>query len=1533
MLSRAARQVPKRTKKIHASAFYTNLAKRTGPLRAVKPDPTTVGASTSGTKAILELEDGSSWVGTSFGYEGDTFHGEVVFNTGMVGYTESLTDPSYHGQFLISTYPLVGNYGVPGAAPKDEHGIPLNMESDRIWAAAFLAQDYTHAHSHWNSEKSLSQWLVEEKVPGIYGLDTRAITKRIRDKGAMLARIRFDPDMYGAAEAGDATFENPNTRNLIAEVSNDKVRVFGEGNSVKILAVDCGIKNNMIRHLCDRDCEIKVVPWDHDITKEPYDGLFLSNGPGDPEMAATTTEFVRQIVSGEAGVNPNHPIFGICMGNQLLGTAAGAKTYKMPFGNRGQNVPVLNLLTGACTITPQNHGYALDADALPDGWAPLFVNRNDGTNEGIYHKEKPFFSAQFHPESRGGPTDTEHFFDLFVKMSREKAAFGSVGAYFQKISEKRVEKPPMPKKVLMLGSGGLSIGQAGEFDYSGSQAIKALKEEGIHTVLMNPNIASVQTNLEGEQQADTVYFMPVTPEYVEKVIEKENVDGIVLSMGGQTALNCGVEMYEAGIFDKHNVRVLGTQIEAIMDTEDRDRFSQKLSEIGESMAPSLAVKSVEAALEAAETIGYPCMIRSAYALGGLGSGICINREVMKDMAAKALATSPQILVEKSMLGWKELEYEVVRDCEDNCITVCNMENFDPLGVHTGDSIVIAPSQTLSNDEYHMLREVALKTVRHMGIIGECNIQYALHPTSKEYCIIEINPRLSRSSALASKATGYPLAFVAAKLALGHELPDLRNSVTETTTACFEPSLDYVVCKVPRWDLEKFDLVSRSIGSAMKSVGEVMAVGRTFEESMQKALRMVDGSVVGFDDHGYVPESDEELEGRLINPSDTRINAIAYALKHGWSVQKIHDLTDIDPWYLHRLSGIIEAGRRVEAVGTLHGLKKSDVKRAKQLGFSDAQIASRLQCGSHEDDVRAVRRDEFGIVPVVKQIDTMAAEYPAATNYLYMTYNGTEHDLEPDQGSMVLGSGTYRIGSSVEFDWCSVSAIRTLRSVGRNTVVVNCNPETVSTDYDECDRLYFEELSKERVLDIYEREQCDNAIVSVGGQIPNGLAMPLHQGGVNIIGTAPEMIDGAEDRKQFSDMCDRNGIDQPAWREMTSIEDAFSFAEDVGYPVLVRPSYVLSGAAMNVAYNAGELAVNLQAAEEVSADKPVVITKFIEGGREIDVDAVAKDGEVVVHAISEHVENAGIHSGDATLMLPAQTIPEEELALVRQTVQKVARALNITGPYNMQLIAKGGEIKIIETNVRASRTFPFSSKTMGVDFIECATRAMIGEPIKDLPDGVKMNADGSCPENLYPREYVGVKSPMFSFKRLLGADPTLGVEMSSTGEVACYGATKEEAFLKSMLATTFPMPKKSVLVSIQERLRDDFLPSVRKFKALGYEIFATEQTAAYLKENGIDTTELSWPDGENKTENIETFIRDGKIDLVLMFANTFSERVKTNYDIRRLAVDFGVPLLTNIQVAQLLADSIEKHKACQAKGVEFMECKTLREYYDMEANSK
>ena len=1369
----------------------------------------------------------------------------------------------------------------------------------------------------------MSEWLISEKVPGIYGIDTRLLTKKIRDSGAMLAKIEFSPS-YMPPGYEEIAFDDPNSRNLVEEVSCTERIIYGEGNKHKILTIDCGIKNNIIRNLVERDVELHRVPWNYDFSQEmdKYDGLFLSNGPGNPDMAHHTVDHLKTLLA--AGYDD--PIFGICMGNQLLGMAAGAECYKLPFGNRGQNIPVVNKLTGECYITPQNHGYALDAEKLPAGWSALFENRNDGSNEGIMHDTKPFFTAQFHPEAMGGPTDTQFLFSKFTDLVASGSS--SVGSVFGPMNPNVTKNV---KKVLVLGSGGLSIGQAGEFDYSGNQAIKSLKEEGLNTVLMNPNIASVQTNLEGDYQADTVYFLPVTVDHVEEVIKKEKPDGLILSMGGQTALNIGVELHDLGILKKYNVEVLGTSVESIVATEDRGIFMEKLEEIGEKLAPSFAVTTIDDALEAARNpaIGFPCMIRSAFALGGLGSGICNDEEHLKEMAALAFAVSPQILVEKSMLGWKEVEYEVVRDAVDNCVTVCNMENFDPLGIHTGDSIVVAPSQTLSNHDYQMLRDTAIRVVSHLGIIGECNIQYALHPDTKEYCIIEVNPRLSRSSALASKATGYPLAGVAAKLALGVHLPDIRNSVTETTTACFEPSLDYIVCKIPRWDLTKFDRVSRSIGSAMKSIGEVMAIGRTFEESLQKALRMVDSGISGFEPHDHIlPLSELENEEKLISylqkPSDRRIYAIAYAMQVlGWSPERVHEHTKIDTWFLYKLERMVKLSALMESKKEAEGgINSTLMLQAKKSGFSDAQIGERIKM--EEMDVRKLRKG-MGITPFVKQIDTMAGEVPATTNYLYTTYNGDEHDLTFDEhGTMVLGSGCYRIGSSVEFDWCSVSAIRTLRKLGKKSVMVNYNPETVSTDYDECDRLYFEELSLERVLDIYELEGCESAIVSVGGQIPNNLALPLHETGeVNISGTSPLMIDNAEDRDKFSSTCDEWGIDQPRWEPLTSAEAAFDFADKIGYPVLVRPSYVLSGAAMGVAYSAAELSANLKEAGEINSKFPVVLSEFIENGREIDIDAVAHNGKIVCHAISEHVENAGVHSGDATLILPPHTIDAETQRMCQETAVKVAEAFQVTGPMNMQLIAKDGKVKLIEANIRASRSFPFSSKTVGADFIEVATSVMVQDKEPEWLANKDLKVGGQGP---FPKKYHGVKAPMFSFKRLGGADPTLGVEMASTGEVACYGTDRDEALLKAYVATTqFEIPQnKRVLVSIQEGIRSDFKPALQKLEDLGYELFATEETHRFLQDNGIQSTHLNWAQ-DAQSPAVDTYLKEKMVDMVFMFSNESSRRTETNYEIRRLAVDFGIPLVTNLQVANALTHAIGR---LQNKEFE-LESRTLREYYDMD----
>lgn len=1040
---------------------------------------------------------------------------------------------------------------------------------------------------------------------------------------------------------------------------------------------------------------------------------------------------------------------------------------------------------------------------------------------------------------------------------------------------------------------------------------------------MNPNIASVQTNTDDKSasKADHVFFLPVTKDFVEEVIKKEKPDGIVVSMGGQTALNVAVEMHLEGTFDKYNVRVLGTPIDVVINTEDRQLFSDRLNEINEKIAESYTAYNVDQAVEHAKKVGYPLMIRSAYALGGLGSGICNGEAMLRDMAKKALSVSPQILVEKSMKGWKEVEYEVVRDTHDNCVTVCNMENFDPLGIHTGDSIVMAPSQTLSNEEYHMLRETAIKVVRHLGIVGECNIQYALHPESLEYAIIEVNARLSRSSALASKATGYPLAFVAAKLCLGIPMTEVINQVTKKTQAAFEPSLDYIVTKIPRWDMSKFQGVSKEIGSAMKSVGEVMGIGRTMEESIQKALRMVDPAVAGFQPKNRFATM-SELKNELEVPTDKRIFAIAQALhEKTLTVQEIHDITKIDHWFLRRLEAIVKTWDRMEQI-TLDEMTSDMMLEAKKMGYSDIQISKCLKGNPTEDQVRA-RRVGYGILPHAKQIDTLAAEYPAATNYLYMTYHGDENDVESANGGViVLGSGAYRIGSSIEFDWCAVSCIRTLRKMGYKSTMINYNPETVSTDYDECDRLYFEELSRERVLDIYEMDKSDGVVVSVGGQIPNGLAIPLDKAGVKILGTPAAMIDNAEDRFKFSDMIDEIGVQQPRWRELTSTESALEFASDVGYPVLVRPSYVLSGAAMNVAYNDEQLRECLEEAAEVSQDHPVVISDFIQGAVEIEMDGVGRNGELIAAAIHEHIENAGVHSGDATLVLPPHTLSAYTQERVRDAARKIVKRLNITGPVNIQFVAKGTDVMCIECNVRASRSFPFVSKTMGVDYIEAATKAMVGEPTDDMNLPTLETRDR-------PKGYVGVKAPMFSFARLRGSDPVLGVEMASTGEVACFGATKEEAFLKALLSTGFKMPQKKILVSVQGDLQDEFTHCAWQLHELGYTLCATRKTAEVLLKNRVPCEVVAYPTEEGTSEPSATeMIKNDEVGLVINIPTHNSKRLQDNYQMRRAAVDFGVPLLTNMNLVKMFTDSIYKHKK---EGLIGLEPKTLFEHYEQETD--
>ncbi|KFB52100.1 AGAP000300-PA-like protein [Anopheles sinensis] len=1449
--------------------------------------------------ASLVLEDGTILHGHPFGATGDV-DGEVVFQTGMVGYPESMTDPSYHGQILVLTYPLIGNYGIPDA-DLDECGLMRHFESNnRIWTAGLVVGEICEEPSHWRSKLTLSEWMAKHGVPGISGIDTRALTKKIREHGTVLGKI-----VQSRVETiAGFSFKNQNLRNLVKEVSLAQPMTYNESGSPRICAIDCGLKLNQVRCFVQRGARVDVMPWNARPNPADYDGLFLSNGPGDPEMCREVVDNLQWVLQDSG--DTIKPIFGICLGHQILATAAGCRTFKMRYGNRGHNLPCMHRGTRRCYMTSQNHGFAVDSAEMPTGWEELFTNLNDGTNEGLVHESKPYFSVQFHPEHTAGPADLEVLFDVFLELVRECKAGGVVPSVRERLNDRLRFTPPVPvdlerpKKVLILGSGGLSIGQAGEFDYSGSQAIKALKEERIQTVLINPNIATVQTS---KGLADKVYFLPLTVEYVEQVIKAERPGGVLLTFGGQTALNCGVELERAGVFSRYGIRILGTPIRSIIETEDRKLFAERVAEIGERVAPSAAVYSLGEALEAAERIGYPVMARAAFSLGGLGSGFASNADELRTLASHALAHSSQLIIDKSLKGWKEVEYEVVRDAYDNCITVCNMENVDPLGIHTGESIVVAPSQTLSNREYNMLRTTAIRVIRHFGVVGECNIQYALCPESEEYYIIEVNARLSRSSALASKATGYPLAYVAAKLALAVPLPDIRNSVTGVTTACFEPSLDYCVVKMPRWDLAKFARVSKNIGSSMKSVGEVMAIGRTFEEAFQKALRMVD-SVNGFDPY-LKPVNEQELR----EPTDKRMFVLAAALRAGYTVEQLYELTKIDRWFLRKLRGIIDFTVRLEGVGDgVQDLRVGLLREAKRLGFSDRMIAQCVK--STELAVRTVRK-ELGVLPFVKQIDTVAGEWPAATNYLYLTYSASENDVDfPGQYTMVIGSGVYRIGSSVEFDWCAVGCLRELRNLGRKTIMVNYNPETVSTDYDMCDRLYFEEISFEVVMDIYDSEQPEGVILSMGGQLPNNIAMDLHRQQARILGTSPESVDSAENRFKFSRLLDRKGILQPRWKELTNLQSAIAFCEEVGYPCLVRPSYVLSGAAMNVAYSNQDLETYLQHASDVSKEHPVVISKFLVEAKEIDVDAVAADGEILCMAVSEHVENAGVHSGDATLVTPPQDINRETLERIKEIARDIAALLDVTGPFNMQLIAKNNELKVIECNVRVSRSFPFVSKTLDHDFVALATRVIVGLAVEPVD---VMRGCGR----------VGVKVPQFSFARLAGADVQLGVEMASTGEVACFGDNRYEAYLKAMMSTGFQIPKKSILLSIGSyKHKMELLPAIRILDKMGYKLYASMGTGDFYTEHGVAVESVQWtfdslatddnggPPG-NELRHLAEYLSNKQFDLVINLpmsgggARRVSCFMTHGYRTRRLAVDYSIPLVTDVKCAKLLVEAMRR----------------------------
>ena len=1069
------------------------------------------------------------------------------------------------------------------------------------------------------------------------------------------------------------------------------------------------------------------------------------------------------------------------------------------------------------------------------------------------------------------------------------------------------------KKVLLLGSGALKIGEAGEFDYSGSQALKALHEEGVKTVLINPNIATVQTS---EGVADQIYFLPVQPYFVERVIEKERPDGILLAFGGQTALNCGVELYQSGVLEKYGVKVLGTPVQAIMNTEDRELFVEKLNEINVKTIKSEACANIEQARRAAASLGYPVILRAAYALGGLGSGFCDNEEELNKLAEKAFSFSPQVLVEKSLKGWKEIEYEVVRDRYDNCITVCNMENFDPLGIHTGESIVVAPSQTLSNSEYHKLRALSIKIIRHIGIVGECNVQYAFDPKSEDYRVIEVNARLSRSSALASKATGYPLAFVAAKLGMGYGLFELKNSVTKTTSAFFEPALDYVVCKIPRWDLSKFRGVDKELGSSMKSVGEVMAIGRTFEEAIQKGLRMIGQGM-----HGFVENKElkiDDIDAALREPTDKRVFIISKAMHKGYTIDQIHELTKIDKWFLEKLKHIIDIDEALQRCTSVNVLDKELLRTAKVYGFTDFQIARAVGLEKEMSNMHkaalVVRnlRKSYGILPVVKQIDTLAAEYPAQTNYLYLTYSGVASDVRFDndrRSIVVLGSGAYRIGSSVEFDWCGVQALNTIRREGYRSVMINYNPETVSTDYDMCDRLYFDELTFERVMDVIDLETPNGVIVSTGGQIPNNLAMKLDEQHVPILGTSATDIDNAEDRAKFSSMLTRNGINQPEWSALTSMDKINEFIDRVGFPVLVRPSYVLSGAAMNVCSNREELERFLQLAANVSEDHPVVVSRFIEHAKEIEMDAVAKDGEILAYAISEHIEFAGVHSGDATIQFPPQKVYIETVRRIKRVSRQIAKELHISGPFNIQFMARDNDLLVIECNLRASRSFPFVSKVLKLNLIDLATRVMLGLPVE------KPN------KNLFDLDYVGIKASQFSFNRLQKADPVLGVDMASTGEVGCLGDDTNSALLTSMLSVGHRIPKKTVLLSTGGgKQKAEMLDAAKRLVNNGYELYATSGTSHFLTENGIANTTVYWPTDEGMEPKVLDVLRDKKIDMVVNIPKDLTPRELTNgYSIRRAAIDLNIPLITNTRLASAFITAFTTMR------VEDIEIKAWSEY--------
>jgi carbamoyl-phosphate synthase/aspartate carbamoyltransferase/dihydroorotase len=1449
----------------------------------------------------LELETGQKFYGKSFGYPVSK-SGEVVFQTGMVGYPESLTDPSYNQQILVLTYPLIGNYGIPNDE-KDENNLLCNFESNKIWISGLVVGEYNPQYSHWKGVKNLGDWLKENGIPAISGIDTRQLTLIIREYGTIKGKLINDKD--------DIDFIDIDKINLVAEVSTN-VRIFNNPNKtdINLLVYDFGIKYSQIRSLINRGFNLTVVPWNFipsDEELKQYNGIFLSNGPGNPETCVDVINFLFNLIINKVNI----PIFGICLGHQILSLASGAKVSKMKFGNRGHNIPVRFLETKRCLITSQNHGYAVETESLSSDWIPLFTNANDDSNEGIIHRNLPYYSVQFHPEAKAGPEDAGFLFDIFRDLINGKS-LNTINEITKNLIQE-VKPNKTYNKVLILGSGGLSIGQAGEFDYSGSQAIKAYKQSGLKTVLINPNIATIQTSV---GLADKIYSLPLTLHFVKEVIEIERPDCIALSFGGQTALNTGIELFKKNVLSDYDIDVLGTPIESIEATEDRQMFKEILQSIDEKIAVSKTVYTIEDAINAGQIIGYPVLVRSAFTLGGLGSGFAQNETELINLIEPILKTeSAQAIIDKSFKGWKEVEYEIVRDKYDNCISVCNMENLDPLGVHTGESIVVAPSQTLTDNEYNKLRSVAFKIVRKVGIIGECNIQYALDPHSDDYFIIEMNARLSRSSALASKATGYPLAYIAAKISLGESLVDLKNSVTKNTSACFEPSLDYCVVKVPRWDLKKFPLVSTKIGSSMKSVGEVMAISRSFEEALQKGLRMANEDCNGFDPF-YYSKSIMEHDNDLINPTYDRMFLIAKLMyQKVYDVDDIHRMTNIDYWFIKKFQKIIDMYWILDDTELSKLESNSDILlKTKRRGFSDLQIAKMVE--ATEPYIRSIRL-KHNITPWIKIIDTVAGEFKCQTNYCYLTYHGNSHDITPigNSGIIVLGSGVYRIGSSVEFDWCAVNCIRQIREKGHKAIMINYNPETVSTDYDEADRLYFDELSFEIVMDIYQFEDPKGVILSMGGQIPNNIAMDLFRQKVRVLGTSPENIDNAENRFKFSRMLDQIDVDQPKWKESTNLEDTITFCHYVGYPVLIRPSYVLSGAAMKVIYSDEQLESSLTGAAMVSKDYPVVVSKFIDDAKEIEVDAVSNNGWVEIFAISEHVENAGVHSGDATLILPSQNLTPLTTKFIKKSVYKISQALKIHGPFNIQFIAKDDRIMVIECNLRVSRTFPFVSKTLDANFIKIATNIIL--------DGEK--TDENILNRIMKQETInnkiGVKVPQFSFNRLGDTDVKLGVEMVSTGEVACYGKNAHDAYLKGLRASGFDIPnmhtiesdpKNNILISIGSyKYKKEFIDYI-KLLSTKFNIYTTYGTYDFYSEYFRDIYSAI---------NVKLHKTDTNTDLINLIKQKFFKliinisdpnknysihKATLGYYIRTNAVKFNIPVITNIKCAKLLVNALFYH---------------------------